>query len=234
MDNNKLHKRINLVRRDLGNLLFHFTKTPGKIIEIEKERSKQILSDSPLSVLEKILSDGFLFGSSKNIRGGHECICFTESPISEIVSLFSLISIAESKDQKTRYEPYGIAVTKDWFYSQGGRPVLYQPEREYHLLPEELQYKPVKFEPDKGVDFTWEREWRINAGKLFLDPKETLVVVPDADTAFDLAYQNAEVELDYDRDPVPQGAYHVAKWMTVSLDLFGFNLLKNDKKQHFT
>ncbi|MBB5349553.1 hypothetical protein JWG42_14405 [Desulfoprunum benzoelyticum] len=229
MDNEKLHKRINLVRRDLGNLLFHFTRSPGKLVEIEKEHSKSSLSDSPLSVLEKILSDGFLLGSSKNIRGGFKCICFTESPISEIVSLFSLVNIAESKTQKTRYEPFGIAVKKDWLYSQGGRPVLYQPENEFKLLPEELQYKHVKFEPEKGVDFTWEREWRIKADKLLLDPKETLVVVPDAETAFDLAYQNAEVELDFDRDPVPQGAYHVAKWMTVSLDLFGFNLLERDR-----
>lgn len=228
MDNNNLQKRINLVRRDLGNLLFHFTKTPGNTIEINTEHSERILSDSPLSVLEKILAEGFVLGSSKNIRGGHECICFTESPISEIVSLFSLVNIAESKDQTIRYEPYGIAVTKNWLYSQGGRPVIYQPEIEYHLLPEELQYKHVRFEPEKGVDFTWEREWRIKAPKLILDPKETLIVVPDAETAFDLAYLNAEVELDYDRDPIPQGAYHVAKWMTVSLDLFGYNIFNKN------
>ncbi len=50
------------------------------------------------------------------------------------------------------------------------------------------------------------------------------MVVPDATTAFDLAYEHANVEEDYVIEPIPQGYYPVAKWMVVSLDLFGLKL----------
>ena len=225
MKNSKLNKRINLVRRDVGNLLFHFTRMPDSKIEIKTDKYERHLGSHAYSVLEKILSDGHLLGSSKNIRGGFKCICFTESPISEIASLFALVSIAESEHEKTRYEPYGIAVKKEWLFKQGGRPVIYQPESEFQLLPDELKYRHVRYEPSEGIDFSWEREWRINTDTLMLDPKETLVVVPDSETAFDLAYEHAGIEVDYDYpggDPI--NSYHVAKWMTVSLDLFGLTM----------
>ena len=35
--------------------------------------------------------------------------------------------------------------------------------------------------PDKGIDFTWEREWRIRTEGLPLDPKITTLVVPSRD-----------------------------------------------------
>ncbi|MDZ7724636.1 MAG: hypothetical protein U5R06_17975 [candidate division KSB1 bacterium] len=224
MNENRLQKRINLVRRDLGNLLFHFTRKPDSKVEIKNDKYNRTLPQSALSVLEKILSDGSLKGSSNNIRGGFKCICFTESPISELASLFSLINIAESLDDKTRYEPYGVAVKKEWLFSKGGRPVIYQPESDFKLLPDKLKYRHVRYEPDQGIDYTWEREWRIKVEHLNLNPKETLVVVPDAESAFDLVYQHSNVELDYDNEPIPQGSYHVAKWMAVSLDLFGFKV----------
>jgi len=226
MNSQELIKRINLVRRDLGNLLFHFTRTPEIDIVIEGENYKRFLCKSAFSVLEKIITEGKLEGSSSNIRGGFKCICFTESPISELASLFSLVNIAESENEKTRYEPFGIAIRKEWLFSKGGRPVIYQSESEFELLSDELKYRHVRYEPNHGIDFTWEREWRIKAESLILDPKETLVVVPDAETAFDLAYGHANIEIDYDTawDP-PNGSYHVAKWMTVSLDIFGLKMV---------
>ncbi len=109
----ELNRRINFVRRDLGNLLFHFTRKPESAITIEGERYTSHLSQSALSVLKKNLAEEFLKGSSKNIRGGFSCICFTEPPISELASLFALVNIATTEHEKTRYEPYGIAVRKE-------------------------------------------------------------------------------------------------------------------------
>lgn len=222
----ELIKRIKLVRRDLGNLLFHFTQTPRSNVVIKSEKYERNLTKSALSVLEKILSEGKLYGSSKKIRGGFKCICFTESPISEIASLFLLENIAKKSDEKTRYEPYGIAVRKEWLFSKGGRPVIYEPEAEFELLPEVLQYRHVRYDdPDSEKDYTWEREWRIKTDCLVLDPKQTLVVVPDAETAFDLAFEHAKFEWDLDYPGgEPIGSYPVAKWMTVSLDLFGLKM----------
>lgn len=222
MSQDELLKKINLVRRDLGNLLFHFTTKPKENVVIKEPNRTTYLSDNAPPVLYKILREGKLLGSSHWIRGGYKCICFTESPISELAALFSLSRIMSETEDRPRYEPFGIAVTKEWLFAQGGRPVIYQPESEFELLPDELKYRHVRFEPQKGIDHTWEREWRIKTEELKLDPKQTLVVVPTFDYAFEFAYDFAEVKPDYDDIPEPQGFYHEPKWMVVSLDLFGF------------
>lgn len=224
MNTTNLQRRINLVRRDIGNLLFHFTRTPDEGISDNFDTAKRIVTKSAYSVLNNIISEGKLRGSSKNIRGGYNCVCFSEAPITELAALFALVEIANYKNDMTRYEPYGVAVRKEWLFSKGGRLVIYQPESEFELLPEELRNRHVRYEPTREIDYTWEREWRIQIDELELDPKETLLIVPDVNTAFELTYTHVEYELDYDNDPSPIGSYPVAKWMVVSLDLFGFKM----------
>ena len=218
----ELYDRIKLVRRDIGNLLFHFTrKPPGDFVTIELESGGTwSMSSSAGSVLNKILHDGRLLGTSKWTYG-HNCICFTEAPIQEFNSVFSLLEIASSKNERPRYEPYGIAVSKKFLFKCGGRPVIYDHPSAFEELPESQRYRFVPYDPEKQIDFTWEREWRIRADYLQLDPKETLVVVPSSDEAFDIVYQFANIEADYDRDGSIMGAYHDPKWLAVSLDLFG-------------
>src|SRR4030067_1396093 len=105
----ELLQRIKLVRRDIGNLLFHFTRTPEEVT-IDDARIRVDAS----SILRKILVEGKLKGTSKWTYGDN-CVCFTEAPIHEFNSIFSLIEIASSKKERPRYEPYGIAVTKEFF-----------------------------------------------------------------------------------------------------------------------
>ena len=52
---------------------------------------------------------------------------------------------------------------KNWLFKRGGRPVIYQPESDFDLLPEDLRWRHVRFEltEEKVVDWTWEREWRV-------------------------------------------------------------------------
>jgi hypothetical protein len=82
-----------------------------------------------------------------------------------------------------RYKPFGVMVSKSWLFSQGGRPVIYQPDEEFELLHESQRFRHVRYEPnapspDRRVDFTWEREWRILIDELPLVPDQTTVVVP--------------------------------------------------------
>ena len=51
----ELKKRIGLIKRDQGDLLFHFTHKPGSRLSIEKESSKMSFPDSAHGVLSKIL-----------------------------------------------------------------------------------------------------------------------------------------------------------------------------------
>jgi len=218
----ELYNRIKIVRRDFGNLLFHFTRTPeDPFVEVDLgEGGKMGMPGSAGAVLRKILYEGQLKGTSRWTYG-HNCVCFTEAPIQEFNSIFSLVEIAASEEERPRYEPYGIAVSKRWLFEQGGRPVIYDHPDTFNLFPEDQSYRFVPYNPVEGVDFTWEREWRIKTDYLKLDPKETLVVVPESDEAFEIVYEFADTEADWD-DGFPIAAYHKAKWLAVSLDIFGF------------
>ena len=98
-------------------------------------------------------------GTSGYIKGNHFCVSFTEVPVTEIASLFAM---ANSHAQGTlRFEPFGIAVAKEWPFNVGGRTVIDQPDSEYHALPPlGLQRRQVMCEPPL-VDFIWEREYRV-------------------------------------------------------------------------
>jgi len=219
----ELEKRIRLVRRDVSDLLFHFTRsTNGK---------------SASSVLYEILNDGKLRGNSRWSEPD-KIVCFTEAPIQEFNSIFSLISIAASKNERPRYEPYGIAVSKKWLYEQGGRPVIYDHPDTLKDYPESLRYRFVPYIPAIGnKDYTWEREWRIKVDELKLDPfAPTLVVVPSSKEAFEIVYDYADVDIEHewgsDDYSDPTAGYitgfsqvHKPKWLAVSLDMFGFKVL---------
>lgn len=217
----ELLKRITLVRRDIGNLLFHFTRKPAEqSVEVRFGQGRAMsMSGSASAVLRKILYEGGLKGTS-GWSHGQPCVCFTEAPIQEFNSVFSLVEIAASEKERPRYEPYGIGVSKKWLFAQGGRPVIYDHQDAFDSIPEDQRFRFVLYDPGKGVDFTWEREWRIKTDYLRLDPREALVVVPTSDEAFELVYEFADMEADGDWDS--PGFYHKPKWLAVSLDIFGF------------
>ena len=225
---NELLRRIKLVRRDIGNLLFHFTRKPETDNYIEVKTSPtgtRWLSSSASAVLMKILYEQKLIGTSK-WTSGENCICFTEAPIQEFNSIFSLVDIASSLKERPRYEPYGIAINRDYLYRLGGRPVIYDHPNDFCAYPAHLKYRFVPHDPENGIDFMWEREWRIKTDALALDPKYTLVVVPSSAEAFELVYDFAEEKADYDVEGSSgegyiTGIYHEPKWLAVSLDVFG-------------
>ncbi len=151
-----------MVRGDLSNSLVHLTRST----------SIQNAADS----FQSIFNSGILRGSNLGIRGGHSCVCFSETPLSTLTQ-----ALAVPLDEKgMRYEPFGVIVGKSWLFERGGRPVIYQPEEEYELLNEAQQYRHVRYEPNRGKskDFTWEREWRIKIEELQLDFDHVTFVVP--------------------------------------------------------
>jgi len=107
------------------------------------------------------------------IKGSQPCVCFSEAPLSALQD--GLIHPAKFKQ---KYAPFGFMVRKDWLFEQGGRPVIYQSDSEFHLLPESMQWRHVRYEPPK-IDFTWEREWRIKREELPIDPDDVKLVFPN-------------------------------------------------------
>ncbi|CAQ45894.1 conserved hypothetical protein [Stenotrophomonas maltophilia K279a] len=84
-----------------------------------------------------------------------------------------------------------------WLFEQGARPVIYQPAAEFHDLPASHAWRHMTYEPDRDppIDFTWEREWRLQTEQLHFDQSCAGVVVPDRAWA---ARMRAEHEVEQD------------------------------------
>jgi hypothetical protein len=59
--------------------------------------------------------------------------------------------------------------------------VIYQPDKEFVQLNKDNQYRHVRFEPNNGIDWTWEREWRYKTDEFSLDPSVVTLIVPTRD-----------------------------------------------------
>ena len=150
-----------MIRDDLSHNLVHLLKGDT--------------SADVLATFDKILADQALLGGTEDIKGNWPCVCFTETPLSHLAYALSLRDV-----HGIRYFPAGIMVSKPWLFSKGGRPVIYQPDADYTSLPEELQYRHVRYELDdtNTVDWTWEREWRIKCDRLDFTPEEVTLICP--------------------------------------------------------
>ncbi|MBS6487926.1 MAG: hypothetical protein KH392_07375 [Citrobacter freundii] len=102
-----------------------------------------------------------------------EAICFTESP-----EYFS-------EWDQSRYQPFGFKFVKKNMYEYGGRPVIYGSYEDKDELPSSLKWRFAPHLPTTittswpyGLDYTWEREWRLRTD--YLDLLEAVsVIVPN-------------------------------------------------------
>lgn len=190
---------VKRIRTDVSDWLVHFTK--GDDIEAA-ERIRNILTENRLKG-----------------AGDPPVVCFSEAPIQEFSKLFSLFK----RYRKPRFAPYGILVKKHWLFSKGGRPVIYQPESEKRLLPKEIQYRHVTFDPT-SKDFTWQREWRIQTESLELERENILFIFPDdkgATNAAEGILFRWEVDFEYEGDgEVSSNPYkdHISTGYYITLD----------------
>jgi len=89
--------------------LAHFTRAAGK--------------SSALDNLARILAGGLVRGSSRMLLGGQRGVCLFDAPADELAHLLT-------RENRRRYEPFGVAVDKRYAFSQGARPVIYMPTAE--------------------------------------------------------------------------------------------------------
>lgn len=158
-------------RTDLSNDLIHWVKGDS--------------DEESFETLNKIIFSHKLIGDTGHIKGGYRCVCFTEAPEDTFHKIVG------------RYRPFGIRLSKRWLYALGGRPVIYQPESEYDDLHESHRWRHVRYEPNCNppIDFTWEREWRIQTDELELPPGEARIIVPDISWAEALKQEHYRDEL---------------------------------------
>ena len=189
-----------MIRSDISNTLIHLT------------RDKENLDAS--EVFEKIVRERQIIGSTENIRGKSKCICFSETPISAIGQ------ILKQNTNAFHYGSFGFMFSKKYLFDKGARPVIYQPDEDYDLLPESLQYRHVRFEIEK-IDWTWEREWRLNIDNLILDPSEVTLIVPLRKIIDKYKAENSSANMGY-RIALPDVPYHKElEWHFIALEDLG-------------
>jgi hypothetical protein len=164
------------VRPDISDKLVHFTS--GETY------------DEAFSRIKSIISTGYLIAGNSKIKGGYKCVCFSEAP------LVSIKGGLVNENAYSRYSPFGLLFDKKWIFAIGGRPVIYQPDSEYYKLPESIRWRHVRYEPNREetIDFTWEREWRIQCEHLKISPSVASIVLPNARWADNLIDEHREKE----------------------------------------
>ncbi len=156
-------------------------------------------------------------GGNGFIKSRYNCICFSETPISKI-------GILLAGDHKLfRYQPYGIMFSKEFIYSRGGRPVIYQSDIEFHSLKEEKKHLHVRYEPHNNIDYTWEREWRIKTDYIDFLPEDVTLIIPNrqiADSIRDFGYDEQKEVIK--KDGID--AFEPFPWHFITLEDLGVDM----------
>jgi hypothetical protein len=149
-------------RNDISDYLIHFTKGTS-----QNEAFENLCS---------IATERCLRGNVNHIKGEYRCICFSEAPLT------ALSNGLVNPNYYSKYSPFGVMVPKRWLYAQGGRPIIYQSDNEFYELPEAIRWRHVRYEPASSnpIDFTWEREWRVQCPYLHIAPEIARLIVPDS------------------------------------------------------
>lgn len=182
------------IRKFKWNHLIHFTRTtympwPG---ENSAEYYKAIYSSkdryprSGLHTLKRIIEVQKIWASYYHIRGGHKVVSFTEHPPCKAISLMSW----RTRHVRWNFEPYGIAIDKDFAIREGIKPVMYDMPEKYDELSD--KDKPFYQNPgEKGGDWKPEMEWR-HLGHLNLSPippEKVILLVRNRTDLFDSPYR---------------------------------------------
>jgi hypothetical protein len=166
-------------RSDIARDIIHFTKGESPAAAFE--------------VFARIVAERRLRGGTGFIKGNYTCVCFTEAPLADLAEVF-----ARTAAERLRYMPFGILLPKNWLFERGGRPVIYQSEAEFIDLPASLRYRHVRYEPtsEPAIDFSWEREWRVQTNELSLDPGVSFLVLPSQEYLDELMRQHERAQDD--------------------------------------
>lgn len=124
--------------------------------------------EQAVQTLFKIAYDEFLTGSNRTVIGGRNVVCFSEAPESEFIK------------ENGHFRSFGVSVSKEWLFQKNGRPVIYQPKSEHQFVDSSMHWKIVSYSPTETewIDWSWQREWRVQTDSLELPIDEAVFIVP--------------------------------------------------------
>lgn len=188
--------KVAKVRRDITTYLFHFVNRDGR----------------PADTLRAILRSG-------HIRGGiyppctDPTVCFTEAPLGEIVRQDGILDAHSYK----RLSLWGIGFKKKFIFDSGGLPAVYQPRRDLGELVPGARWRHVDFDLATGIDYTWQREWRLRTAELNFESEDAILVVPSVkEFVRELWYVSYDAELEDGELTYHGGTYK--KWDFIPLE----------------
>jgi hypothetical protein len=126
-----------------GAMLTHFTR-----------RSTE---GDAMDNLAAILRASLIRGATRMVRTKRAVVCLFDAPLHELNRLLV-------RDNRRRYEPFGIAVDKRYAFAMGARPVIYMPWLEAcRMLDDQELWRVVAIDLEQTppLDWTFEREWRV-------------------------------------------------------------------------
>jgi len=183
--------KVKTVRTDLSDWVWHFVNR----------------GENAFDTLDEILRGRRLFGSHDRYSDT-TVICFTEALLEQ--------------QGYARLSDYGVGFRKTWLFERGGLPVIYQPAsllKAFPDLPIEYRFRHVAYCPPAGLDFTWQREWRVHAAELDFTPADAVVIVPSFGEADGLLY-DIEPDGDYVDGEFETFPALIPRWSFIAHDQF--------------
>ena len=107
--------------------------------------------------LRRILATGHIFAGNDLTRDPRPVVCFSDVTFEELKELRTFRPHLSRWD----FEPFGVAIRKNWLIDQGAAAVVYGDEMVWESLPDDQRAFFQLNDPKGKVDWSVEREWRI-------------------------------------------------------------------------
>lgn len=116
---------------------------------------------SALASLKRIVCQKQLLSSNSSIRGNHQVVCFTATPLLR----WSSLRTYRAHRGRWDFEPYGICIKRRWLEEAGAQPVIYGDDTDWQRLTScQRPFFQHRFGRNASAASRWdwaiEQEWR--------------------------------------------------------------------------
>lgn len=130
--------------------------------------------------LRRILALKRIFASNDLTRDRRPVVCFSNVPLAQITER----RVFRPHLSRWDFEPFGLAIDREYLQKRGARPVVYGTEQDWKQLPEESRtFFQMEKSKSGNIDWQQEREWRL-PGDLNLAqiPRNRAIVFVDSES----------------------------------------------------